>query len=180
MTLSFSFITLNLAAFVWLWVPFLAFCLFLIYSCLVGRCKQIIGTLCCISFSYPVELVNYQIRWNFLGLLCFGQVKQNCRRPCPSVSFVHDLDKKIFGRCTVYSWVLMIRCVKFCFGFKRLLFVETLSLAFDMKVMATKVAETLPVLHALYLNFLWVKIDKALLFMLHSVRAGESLVSQSF
>lgn len=124
--------------------------------------------------------MNYQIRWNFLGLLCFGQVKQNCRRPCPSVSFVHDLDKKIFGRCTVYSWVLMIRCVKFCFGFKRLLFVETLSLAFDMKVMATKVAETLPVLHALYLNFLWVKIDKALLFMLHSVRAGESLVSQSF
>ena len=97
--------------------------------------------------------MNYQIHWSFLGLLCFGQVKQNGRRPCPSISLVHDLNKKIFGRCTVYSWVLMIRCMKFCFGFKRLLFAETLSLAFDMKVMAAKAAEALPVLHVLNLIF---------------------------
>ena len=70
---------------------------------------------------------------------------------------VHDLDKKIFGRCIVNSWVLMIRCVKFCFGFKRLLCVETLSLAFDMKVMATKVAETLPVFACIVSEFFVVK-----------------------
>ena len=64
------------------------------------------------------------------------------RRPCPSVSFVHDLDKKIFGECIVYSCFLMIRCMKYCFGLKRLLLLGLYHLRSDMEVIAAEIAET--------------------------------------